>query len=139
MKTSDAGRKFIQQNEGLRLTAYQDQGGVWTIGIGHTMGVKEGDTITEEQADMLLESDLLHVEIALNKLIPSDCTQNQFDALADFAFNLGTGALATMLDHGWQDVPNQMPKWCNVAKKPNAGLLARRKREVALFLTPAAE
>jgi len=133
VKTSDEGRKFIESNEGLRLDSYRDTVGVLTIGYGHTDGVHEGVHITEEQADMLLEADLTHVEHALNNLVPANCTQNQFDALVDFGFNLGTGALETLLSHGWDQVPEQIPRWNRAGGKVSTGLSLRRSREVALF------
>ena len=133
MKTGDEGINLIKLSEGLRLDAYQDQGGIWTVGYGHITGVHEGVHITEEQADMLLQADLEHVENALNRLVPSTCTQNQFDALADFAFNLGTSALETLLSHGWEEVPSQLPRWNHVAGKVSNGLSVRRSREVELF------
>ena len=82
----------LKEFEGLRLRAYKDSVGVWTIGYGHTRGVKAGQTITEKQAESLLRGDLLISEKYVNGLGFS-FSQGQFDALVDFAYNLGTDSL----------------------------------------------
>jgi len=138
METSEAGRAFIEQNEELRLTVYNDNGKP-AIGYGHDLlsGENFSDGITTLQAQMLLEQDVNKVEAALNPRIPASCTQNQYDALVDFGFNLGVAALETMLGHGWEQVPTQMLRW--VHKKidgveiSSKQLTERRKAEVALF------
>ncbi len=134
MRTSENGIQFIKSNEGLRLTIYDDNGKP-AIGYGHDLlpGESYPDGITQEQAEELLRQDLPHVEAIINGLAPTTITQNQFDALADFAYNLGIGSLQTMLGHGWDQVPDQIPRWCDVNGKPSAGLLARRNKEVAMF------
>ena len=92
MKTSRDALNAIKEFEGLRLQAYKCPAGVWTIGYGHTDGVTDGMEITERQATALLKADLIPVEKAVNEL--GVCkTQGQFDALVDFAFNLGIEAL----------------------------------------------
>lgn len=91
MKVSDISIEKIKGFEGLRLEAYKDSGGVWTIGYGHTFGVKAGQKITAEQAETLLRGDLLPCEKTVTGL--GIWTQGQFDALVDFAFNLGIDAL----------------------------------------------
>ena len=92
-RISDAGKKFIEEAEGLRLKAYQDSVGVWTIGYGHTDGVKAGQVITQARAEELLSNDLERFEAAVRAIAPKT-TQGQFDAFVSFAFNLGEGALA---------------------------------------------
>lgn len=91
MKASDILISALKGFEGLRLEAYKDARGVWTIGYGHTYGVKEGQKITSKQAETLLRGDLLPCEKAVTGL--GVWTQGQFDALVDFAFNLGIDAL----------------------------------------------
>lgn len=86
-------KDFIKQNEGLRLCAYQDRGGVWTIGYGHTGNVKKGDTISSAEAETLFEQDY---QTALNGMKPylhTPLTDNQQGVLVDFVYNLGIGNL----------------------------------------------
>lgn len=91
MRVTDDLVKKLKQLEGCRLDAYQDEGGVWTIGYGHTRNVKPGDRITLEEADELLADDLVDVGSNVLRLVRRPMSQNQFDALVCFAFNVGTG------------------------------------------------
>lgn len=93
MQTSDKGIALIKGFEGLRLKAYKCSAGVWTIGYGHTKGVKEGQTITEAEAETLLREDLRTFEVGVSSLVTVFLHQCQFDALVSFAFNLGVGAI----------------------------------------------
>ena len=95
MKTSNNGLQLIKNFEGCRLTAYKCPAGVWTIGYGHTAGVKQGMTITQEQADNYLKSDLVIYENHVNNLNRS-FNQNEFDALVSFTYNCGAGSLQTL-------------------------------------------
>ena len=90
MKTSPKGIALIKEFEGLRLKAYKCPGGVWTIGYGHTAGVKPGMVISEAQAEEYLMADLIASEKYLNDLRLA-INQNQFDALISFIYNVGTG------------------------------------------------
>ncbi|OCY91085.1 lysozyme, partial [Acinetobacter pittii] len=97
--TSNAGLNLIKGFEGKRLNAYDDGVGVWTIGFGtikypNGVRVKKGDTCTEQQAETYLKNDLTKFEVAINKLVKVPLTQNQFDALASFTYNLGETNLA---------------------------------------------
>ena len=142
MKTSPVGLVFIEKNEGLKLTVYSDNGRP-AIGYGHDLTEAEIATgkyakgITTLDAQMLLEADVDKVEAALNPLIPASCTQNQWDALVDFGYNLGVGSLKTMLGHGWAQVPQQIPRWhhkkVDGVEQEDPRLKARRMAEVALF------
>lgn len=140
-RISDQGLAAIKQHEGLVLTAYPDPatgGEPWTIGYGHTGGVRRGDRITEAQADAFLRSDIARFEAAVNRLAPTT-TQGQFDALVSFAFNLGEKALAdsTLLrlhnagDHAGAKA--QFGRWVNAAGKQMPGLVRRRAAEAALY------
>ncbi len=91
MRISDKGLAALKQFEALRLTAYQDSKGVWTIGWGHTGGVKAGDTCTREQAEKWLKQDVAVAENAVNSQ-DLKINQNQFDALVCFTYNVGVGA-----------------------------------------------
>ena len=90
MKTSPKGIALIKEFEGLRLKAYKCPGGVWTIGYGHTAGVKPGMLISKAQAEEYLKADLIAFERYLNGLGLA-LNQNQFDALVSFIYNVGTG------------------------------------------------
>ena len=134
MKTSANGLQFVTDNEGVVLHPYNDVAGYLTIGVGHL--IKEGeefpDHITQEQAMELLASDVERFENAVNSY-GLDLTQNQFDALVDFAFNCGEGALEQLLAHGVDDVPNQLPKWTHAGGRVVGALVRRREAEVELW------
>src|ERR1017187_9574630 len=115
MKTSANGLTLIETSEGFRNLPYQDCGGVWTVGYGHVIKPMENFSggITEDQGRMILMGDVGTAEYYVN-MHARQANQNQFDALVDFTFNLGQGALQTMLAHGWQEIPQQMVRWCDV-------------------------
>ena len=135
MKSSELLLNKIIDFEGCKLTAYKCPAGVWTIGVGHTKGVKQGQTITKAQAMSLLKGDLLPCENYVNNL--GVCkTQGEFDALVDFAFNLGTGALgrSTLLKYIRAKKPEQyireeFAKWVNSKGMRLKGLVIRRAWE----------
>ncbi|MGB7761590.1 MAG: lysozyme [Bryobacteraceae bacterium] len=93
-KASPAAYALIKRFESLQLRAYLCPARVWTIGWGHTAGVKPGDTVTEEQAEALLSSDIAPLERDLPEIIRAPLTDRQFDALISLCFNLRGGALA---------------------------------------------
>jgi lysozyme len=137
---SQNGLALTQQFEGLRLTAYQDQVGVWTIGYGHTgKDVHPNLTITQEQANNLLMQDVASAVAAVNRLVTVGFYQNGFDALVDFAFNLGNSALggSTLLRKlnaaDFAGAAAEFPNWCKAGGKTVAGLLRRRQAEQQLF------
>jgi GH24 family phage-related lysozyme (muramidase)/peptidoglycan hydrolase-like protein with peptidoglycan-binding domain len=138
--TSQKGINLIKSFEGCRLTAYQDSVGVWTIGYGHTSGVYSGMTITESQAEAYLKSDLVTSENAVNKYVTYAINQNQFDALASFTFNLGSGNLSTStllkkLNQGdISGAASEFDKWVYAGDKVLEGLVKRRAAEKELFL-----
>jgi len=138
------GFALLRQFESLRLTAYQDQKGVWTVGEGHTgRDVHEGMTITPEQARALLLLDLKVAMTAVNHCVRVALTQNQFDALVCFAFNVGCGAFATstlLRDvnvNNIIDAEAQFLRWDHIGSAESPGLLARRRAEAALFAKAA--
>ena len=136
---SNRGMLLTERSEGCRLAAYQDQVGVWTIGYGHTKDVKRGDTCTQEQAAEWLSDDIDACEIAINRDVRIQLTQNEFDALVDFAFNLGIGALehSTLwrrLDAGdFARAAAEFPLWDHAGGKTIEGLFERRMAEQELF------
>lgn len=140
MNLSPAGLEFIKRFEGLRLTAYQDVGGVWTVGYGHTgPDVFEGRTIGAGQADALLRFDVRSAEDAVNELVAVPLSQAQFDALVSFTFNLGAANLrmSTLLKRlnagEYDSVPSELMKWVHAKGKVVGGLVSRRAAEGALW------
>jgi lysozyme len=133
--TNQAGLTLIESFEGLRLNSYQDSVGVWTIGYGHKQGVKPGQTITQQQAQVFLQHDLGVAEAAVNSHnLPF--TDNQFAALVSFTFNLGGGNLNKLLSQGLPAVPNRILLFDHAGGKVLPGLTRRRVAERALYLTP---
>lgn len=142
MQSSEAGMKLTEDSEGCRLKAYQDTGGVWTIGYGHTGNVKPNSTITQEQAEALLHLDRKYAETCVNQhALP--CTQGQFDALVDFVFNVGPSQFLTshLLRYhraGQYDLAaKEFPKWKYDNGTVEPGLVKRRSAEAALYSQPA--
>ena len=133
--TNAAGLQLIESFEGLRLNSYQDSVGVWTIGYGHTQGVKPGQTITQQQAQAFLQQDLGVAEAAVNKL-GLTLTDNQFAALVSFTFNLGGGNLNKLLSQGLAAAPDRILLFDHAGGRVLPGLTRRRQAERALFLTP---
>lgn len=138
MKTSERGIKLITDFEGCGLIAYQDAGGVWTIGYGHTAGVKPDQKITKQQAQLYLMEDLKKFEkyvMLYDKYYHFN--QNQFDALVSFTYNAGPGNLAKLLDKGnkpIESVKADLPNTCIKAKgQVLNGLIRRRKAEAELM------
>lgn len=140
MRYSKDGVHLTEQFEGCKLEAYQDSVGVWTIGYGHTRGVYEGMTCTQEEAEAWLLEDIANAEADVNKHVTLDSLdQNEFDALVDFAFNCGDGNLnsSTLLKLVNADeldlAANEFEKWDHAGGKVVAGLLRRRLAEKAEF------
>ena len=151
MRTSDKGIDFIKRHEALRLNAYLDAAGVWTIGYGHTGGVNSGDVISEKQAEEFLRADLTTAERALNGT-RLQLNQNQFDALVSFIFNVGVGRPkshpngpagflgSTLLIKARHDVNDptirrEFHRWIYAGGKVLNGLVRRRKEEADLYFT----
>lgn len=139
MKTSQRGIDLIKSFEGCELSAYQDSVGVWTIGYGHTVGVKKGDKITQAKADKMLSEDLAIYEQGVQSMVKRTLTQGQFDALVSFSFNVGLGALGRstllrLLNSGdWQAASQQFARWNKAGGRILTGLTRRREAERKLF------
>jgi len=140
MQYSKTGLQLTEGFESCRLTAYQDIKGIWTIGWGHTgTDVVPGLTITQAQADALLLHDVQNAVNHVNHLVTVPLTQNEFDALVDFAFNAGCGAFADstllkLLNQGDDaGAAAQFDLWDHASGKVVAGLLRRREAETQLF------
>ena len=139
MRTGRDGVELIRHFEGCRFDAYLCPAGVWTIGYGHTADVKEGDSIDQEAAEAFLIEDLEKFEQAVTRLVEVPLTQQQFDALVSWTFNLGAGNLAesTLLrklnNYQYVEVPEQMMRWVRAGGQVLNGLVKRRAAEAALF------
>jgi lysozyme len=133
---------LIKKHEGLRLEAYlPTPNDVWTIGYGHTHTTKQGQKITEAQAEALLRKDIKWAEEAVNKSVVVPLTQNQFDALVSFVFNVGAGAFgsSTLLrllnSKDYEGAANQFLRWNKQKGVALKGLTKRREEERKLFLS----
>lgn len=135
---------LLKQFEGCRLTAYRDSAGIPTIGYGHTHGVVMGMTCTQEEAEAWLAVDATVAESCINIPVDVPLTQNQFDALVCFVYNVGCSAFhgSTMLRYinagAFQLAAAEFPKWDHAGGVEVEGLRKRRLAEQALFLLPAA-
>jgi len=133
--------KIIKEFEGCRLKAYKCSAGVWTIGYGHTAGVKEGIVITQQQAETYFESDIMEFLLPVQKQVGNICNANQIAALTSFAFNLGNEALkkSTLLKvikknpQNFTEIRKEFMRWVYADGKVIEGLVTRRQNEVDLF------
>lgn len=139
MNTQKA-KDLIKLFEGLRLRAYRDPVGKPTIGFGHTQGVRMGDVITEEQADILLDLDMTPI---IKKLESYDSkyhwNENEFNALLSFAYNLGVGSIDQVTANGTRtksEIASKMLLYYNAGGKRLEGLVRRRQKEHDLFIKP---
>lgn len=137
---SAAGLAMTQAFEGLRLHAYQDVAGVWTIGYGSTIpAVYPGQAITEQEAEQRLIADMQKAITAVKELVTVAITQGQFDALVDFTYNEGQGHLKTStllrkVNAGdFAGAVLEFDKWDEAGGQVRSGLLRRREAEAALF------
>lgn len=132
-------KSIIIEMEGLKLQAYKCPAGIPTIGVGHTAGVKMGDSITKEKAIQLLELDIKDARSQVVKIVKPKLEPNQLDAITDFVFNLGIGKLkdSTLLqciNNGrFYDVPTQLKRWIYANGKVLDGLVRRRNIEAQLW------
>ncbi len=139
MRTSPEGIDLIKHFEGCETKAYQCSANVWTIGYGHTRGVREGDEITDDKAEYLLLEDLKHFEGYVDRLVEVSLNQDQFDALVSWTFNLGPtnlgeSTLLRKLNQGhYDEVPSEMARWNRSDGKVSEGLKRRRKAEGLLW------
>jgi lysozyme len=133
---------IIKKWEGCKLEAYDDGGGVWTIGVGHTKGVQKGDTITELQADDFLQEDLSDATAGVQNAVKVMLSDNQFAACVSLAFNIGSGGFAgsTLVKKlnasDYIGAANEFPRWNKDNGVEVKGLTYRRYGEQQLFLTP---
>jgi lysozyme len=148
-RVSRTALELIKRFEGYRQTAAQLPDGRWTIGHGHTLTARQGAEVSSDDAEALLLYDLIAVAHALNEAVYTPLTQNQFDALASFVFNLGldsfhqSSVLKRLNEGALIQAACEMELW----RKANVGgerividaLVRRRSAEKTLFLTPPGE
>lgn len=144
MEYSKTGLQLTESFESCRLSAYQDSGGKWTIGWGTTYypngkPVQRGDTITQLQADSYIIQKYDDISYFLNRLLLVSVTQQEFDALCDFIYNVGTenfahsSLLRYINSSNFTEAANEFDKWDHVNGKEVAGLLRRRQAETQEF------
>ena len=144
MNISQTGINLIKSFEGLRTKAYKavPTEKYYTIGYGHYgSDVRVNQVISEKEAEKLLRDDVQSFVDGVNKLVKVDVTQNQFDALVSFAYNVGLSALksSTLLQYlnagNFQKAADEFLRWNKSGGKVYTGLVKRREQERALFLT----
>ena len=144
MRMSAAGLAVVKEFEGLKLKAYKCPAAVWTVGYGHTSAagnpiVTPDLVISNAEAEQILERDMVQYEDGVKRFVKVELTQNQFDALVDFAYNAGVGALqkSTLLKKvnagKFDEVPAEFMKWTKGGGKELPGLVRRRRAEVKLW------
>jgi lysozyme len=153
MRTSQQGRDRIKKHEALRLVSYRDAVGVWTIGWGNTGSeyAREGVRISKSKAQALFDGDIAEAEAIVDKAVSVPLSQEQYDALVSFVFNIGPGSkhkdgfvrlkngkpstLLRLLNEGkYEAAAQQFNRWVYGGGRILGGLVKRRAEETALFL-----
>ncbi len=130
---------FIKSYEKFKDTAYPCPAGVWTIGYGHTKGVKQGDKITEKQARAYLAQDIAIIEKAISNYVKVPLTQEQYDTMGSFIFNVRlegfkeSTLLKKLNERKYSEVSEQIKKWNKYKGKVRQGLINRRKDEIEIL------
>ncbi len=140
MKLNNGGITFIKNFESCRLSSYKDSKGVWTVGWGHTgKDVDSSTTFTQMQADIAFVNDASKAVNAVNNLVKQIISQNEFNALVSFVYNVGEGnfkssTLLKELNNGnYVAAANEFPKWNHSGGIVVNGLTKRRLAEKSLF------
>ena len=139
MNVSQNCVELIKYFEGFEHTAYLCPANVWTIGYGRTRNVKEGDRITEAQAERDLLEELEEFKHQVLHSVKVELTQNELDALTSWTYNLGVGNLksSTLLKKlnagNKSEVPAEMIRWNKAGGEVLAGLTKRREAEAELW------
>ena len=139
MKATNYATLLIKSFEQLRLNSYLCPAGVWTIGYGHTDGVNQGMLITEKTADAFLKQDIRNAEHSINQM-DVELTQEQFDALVSFVFNVGVRAfnVSTLRKKILKNpndpaIADEFRRWVYAGDKKLPGLIKRREQEIKLY------
>lgn len=142
MHVSEQGLQLTSSFESYRAHRYICPAGYPTIGFGHVIRPGEDlEEVTREEAEDLLKRDMGKAETAVGRLVRVALTQGQFDALCDFTFNVGAGALQrstlrSKLNRGeYEEVPGELVKWVRGGGRVLRGLVRRRVAEVKLWNT----
>jgi lysozyme len=140
MTLSEKGKAHIKSYEGCGLKTYACSSGVATIGYGHTRGVKDGMTITQQEAEYFFDCDVKrfsdYVNESIVKKIEYDLTQEQFDALVSFAYNLGSikdGFKAALLSNDLKEAVQKLTLYVKSGGVYNKGVHRRRIAEAVMF------
>lgn len=138
MNASARAYQLIREFEGLRLTSYRDPVGIWTVGFGTTHGAHPDQTITEAQAETMLRQEVERLEPIISSAVKVPITQNQYDALISFAYNLGVAnltrsTLLLKLNKGDATAVSEFARWNKAGAKVLPGLTRRRAAEANLF------
>ena len=139
MNISQEGIALIKKFEGCKLEAYQDSVGVWTIGYGHTKGVYKGMTISQDDAEEMLEEEMEEYEGYIEEYVEVPLSQNELDALVCWVYNLGptnlrNSTLLMVLNQSkFDEVPEQIKRWNKAGGEVLKGLVRRREAEALLF------
>ena len=145
MNISDTGLSLIKSFEALRLTPYRDSNGYWTWAWGHKQGPHETipASVTSDDAESILVTDVSFAVQDVNSLIVTDIEQTIFDALTSFLFNVGLTQLraqphrtmSAIQAHDWKATCTAMLRWDHDDRgNVVAGLYNRRVRETNLIL-----
>jgi lysozyme len=147
MKVNKLGIEMMHHFEGCKLEAYQCSAKVWTIGWGNTYyqdkkPVKQGDKITQDEANVLFTMVMNEFAVGVEKLLTKTVSENQFSALVCFAYNVGTGNLgvSTLLkkvnaNPNDATIANEFLRWNKAGGKELLGLTRRRTAESKLYFT----
>tara|TARA_R110001632_G_scaffold50826_1_gene126745 strand:+ start:80 stop:523 length:444 start_codon:yes stop_codon:yes gene_type:complete len=139
MQISKEGLSLIKRFEGCELKAYRCPANVWTIGYGHIKDVKEGDEITKEEAEYMLQEEMIEYEGYINDLVKVPLEQCMYDALVAWVFNLGptnfssSSLLRVLNEKKYEEVPYEIKRWNKAGGEVLNGLIRRRKAEALLF------
>lgn len=141
MTPSSHAEALVQKFEGFCSKAYKCPAGVWTIGYGHTRGVKQGDIMPKARALEILRRDLQEAGDTVNRLVTVPLTQGQYDALCCFVFNLGarnfrnSTLLRKLNNQDYKGAADEFLRWTKANGRELPGLVKRRKAEKQLFLS----
>jgi len=139
MQISEEGLALIKKFEGCELKAYRCPANVLTIGYGHIKGVKEGDQITKEEANYMLQKEMIEYEGYVNDMVDVELNQSQYDSLCAWVYNLGptnlqSSTLLKVLNEGkYNEIPQQIKRWNKAGGEVLDGLIRRREAEALLF------
>ena len=139
MQISEEGLALIKKFEGCELKAYRCPANVLTIGYGHIKDVKEGDQITKEEANYMLQEEMIEYEGYVNDMVDVELNQSQYDSLCAWVYNLGptnfqSSTLLKVLNEGkYNEIPQQIKRWNKAGGEVLNGLIRRRLAEALLF------